>query len=83
MSHRGSAAAATPKVARPRPEPHAAIFCREFITREYRDATSTSGLPTSSVYPTKDANGNVLSTEYGACAAALCDGLFWNRAKPA
>ena len=42
------------------------LFCSEFITREYRDATSTAGLPTSSVYPTKDSNGNLLNTEYGA-----------------
>lgn len=39
----------------------------EFTAREYRDITSNMGLPTGSVYPTRDANGNLLVTEYGMC----------------
>lgn len=31
----------------------------------YHDSTSLSGFPTSSVYPTKDAAGNPLTTEFG------------------
>ncbi|KAK4794320.1 hypothetical protein SAY86_012314 [Trapa natans] len=45
-------------------------FCpttEKFISREYRDITSNMGLPTGSVYPTKDENGNLLVTEYGLC----------------
>ncbi|XP_062191035.1 DNA replication licensing factor MCM3-like [Phragmites australis] len=38
-----------------------------FLTREYRDITSFVGLPTGSVYPTRDDNGNLLVTEYGMC----------------
>ncbi|KAL5771992.1 hypothetical protein ACOSQ2_011916 [Xanthoceras sorbifolium] len=38
-----------------------------FTTREYRDITSSMGVPTGSVYPTKDDNGNLLVTEYGLC----------------
>uniref|UniRef100_K3XA64 DNA replication licensing factor MCM3 n=1 Tax=Globisporangium ultimum (strain ATCC 200006 / CBS 805.95 / DAOM BR144) TaxID=431595 RepID=K3XA64_GLOUD len=43
-------------------------FCKEtnaLLSREYRDNTSLTGLPTSSVYPTKDENGNFLETEFG------------------
>lgn len=37
------------------------------MSREYRDITSFVGLPTGSVYPTRDENGNLLVTEYGMC----------------
>ncbi|EEF42679.1 DNA replication licensing factor MCM3 [Ricinus communis] len=39
----------------------------DFTTREYRDITSNVGLPTGSVYPTRDNLGNLLVTEYGMC----------------
>ncbi|KAG0469240.1 hypothetical protein HPP92_018568 [Vanilla planifolia] len=39
----------------------------QFTSREYRDITSMIGLPTGSVYPTRDDNGNLLVTEYGLC----------------
>lgn len=46
-------------------------FCEAtgaFHKREYRDATTPGAfMPTSSVYPTKDAEGNLLVTEYGLC----------------
>ncbi|KAL6841409.1 hypothetical protein ACP4OV_028927 [Aristida adscensionis] len=45
-------------------------FCpatEKFLTREYRDITSFVGLPTGSVYPTRDDGGNLLVTEYGMC----------------
>ncbi|KAL3002935.1 hypothetical protein AAZX31_08G081800 [Glycine max] len=38
-----------------------------FTSREYRDITSNLGLPTGSVYPTRDENGNLLVTEFGLC----------------
>ncbi|KAJ0969138.1 hypothetical protein J5N97_022015 [Dioscorea zingiberensis] len=47
-----------------------AHFCPttgQYTSREYRDITSTMGLPTGSVYPTRDENGNLLVTEYGLC----------------
>lgn len=37
------------------------------MTRDYRDATDLTGLPTGSVYPTKDDRGNPLETEFGLC----------------
>ncbi|KAL3658962.1 hypothetical protein V7S43_016100 [Phytophthora oleae] len=43
-------------------------YCKEtnaILSREYRDNTSITGAPTSSVYPTKDENGNLLETEFG------------------
>ncbi|CAI9087943.1 OLC1v1022151C1 [Oldenlandia corymbosa var. corymbosa] len=45
-------------------------FCpdtKKFTSREYRDITSNMGLPTGSVYPTRDEKGNLLVTEYGLC----------------
>jgi DNA replication licensing factor MCM3 len=45
-------------------------YCKEtntMLSREYRDNTSLNGDPTSSVYPTKDENGNYLETEFGLC----------------
>ncbi|KAJ8545328.1 hypothetical protein K7X08_017911 [Anisodus acutangulus] len=45
-------------------------FCpttEKFKAREYRDITSNVGLPTGSVYPTWDDNGNLLVTEFGLC----------------
>ncbi|KAK5583797.1 hypothetical protein RB653_005397 [Dictyostelium firmibasis] len=36
-------------------------------SRTYEDATSDSGIPTTSQYPTRDDQGNPLITEYGMC----------------
>lgn len=35
------------------------------LSREYRDVTSHRGLPTSTVYPTRDEAGNLLTTQFG------------------
>ncbi|XP_042440568.1 DNA replication licensing factor MCM3-like [Zingiber officinale] len=40
---------------------------KQFTFREYRDITSTAGLPTGSAHPTRDENGNLLVTEHGLC----------------
>ena len=42
-------------------------FKGKYQDTSYHDALSTRGLPTSSVYPTKDEVGNFLTTEYGYC----------------
>ena len=44
----------------------------KFESREYRDATDISGMPTGSVYPQKDDNGNRLETEFGLCTYKNC-----------
>jgi DNA replication licensing factor MCM3 len=38
---------------------------KEFLSREYRDATMGDGIAGPSVYPTEDRDGNKLTTEYG------------------
>ena len=45
-------------------------FCEDnskFSSREYRDVTTLTGLPTSTRIPTRDEAGNTLTTEYGLC----------------
>ena len=37
------------------------------LAREYRDVTALVGLPTGASYPTRDAEGHLLVTEYGRC----------------
>ncbi|KAM7270985.1 hypothetical protein ACFE04_030199 [Oxalis oulophora] len=46
---------------------HYCSVTKKFTSREYRDITSNVGLPTGSVYPTRDEHGNLLVTEYGLC----------------
>jgi hypothetical protein len=47
---------------------------KAFTVMEYRDVTALGGgAPTSSVYPTRDAEGNLLTTEFGLCRWAH----FW------
>lgn len=36
-----------------------------FSKRSYRDVTSNDGLPTPAVYPTRDDQGNLLTTQFG------------------
>ena len=40
---------------------------KQFTMRSYRDVTSNEGAPTGAVYPTRDDDGNLLTTEYGLC----------------
>jgi DNA replication licensing factor MCM3 len=40
---------------------------KKHVMRRYRDATSLDGPATTSVYPTKDEQGNPLETEFGLC----------------
>lgn len=54
--------AVRPKVAR---SVHYNPADKEFLAREYRDATDPYGLPTGSVYPTKTDDGKPLQTEFG------------------
>eukprot|EP00762_Andalucia_godoyi_P006386 ANDGO_05860.mRNA.1 DNA replication licensing factor MCM3 homolog 1 len=51
-----------PKVSR---SVHYCPATKNFTTQVYRDATSLRGLPTSSIYPTRDESGNPLVTEFG------------------
>eukprot|EP00798_Chlamydomonas_sp_ICE-L_P018728 gene18728-25259_t len=47
-----------------------AHYCDETkasTTRDYRDVTALTGLPTGAQYPQKDDAGNLLTTEYGLC----------------
>ena len=39
----------------------------KYSSKEYRDMTTLGGVATGSSYPTKDADGNRLETEYGMC----------------
>ena len=39
----------------------------KFSAKEYRDLMTLGGIATGSAYPTKDADGNKLETEYGMC----------------
>ena len=41
--------------------------CTCLYHREYRDVSSHAGLPTGAAYPTRDEDGNLLTTEFGLC----------------
>jgi DNA replication licensing factor MCM3 len=45
---------------------HYCAATKKTSTRSYRDATD-GGVPTASIYPTKDEHNNPLTTEYGLC----------------
>jgi len=51
-----------PKVVR---SVHYCPVTKKTMERKYSDMTSLDAFPTSSVYPTKDEDGNALETEYG------------------
>lgn len=51
-----------PKVVR---SVHYCAATKKVMERKYTDLTSFDAVPTSSVYPTKDEDGNLLETEYG------------------
>jgi len=57
-----TASSVRPKVAK---SVHYCPATKNTINREYRDATSLSGMPTNATYPTKDDQGNLLETEFG------------------
>jgi DNA replication licensing factor MCM3 len=66
------AARPTPPPASPPPLPSLTPQ-GQFQQREYRDATDAAGgAPTGGVYPTKDADGNKLETDYGMCMFKNC-----------
>ena len=43
------------------------VVQEKFTSKEYRDATDTTGVPTGSSYPVRDEDGNPLETEFGLC----------------
>lgn len=51
-----------PKVVR---SVHYCPATKKVMERKYTDMTSFEGIPSSSAYPTKDEDGNLLETEYG------------------
>jgi DNA replication licensing factor MCM3 len=57
-----------------------------YSTNDYHDGTSLRGYATSSVYPTKDSEGNPLTTEFGLCSyqdhQSLCIQEMPERAPP-